>query len=98
MVPRTLRRVVPTLILAALAACHISSRGRAPDPGQDDDSDSATLRAEAMSEWYTESTSPPHRDGGIWSHAYRAYLLDAARKERQRWTDTFPGVHEPRSR
>src|SRR5262249_47184866 len=57
----------------------------------EEDLDSATLRRRALAEWYTESPTAWRGRGGPWSQEFRAFMLQAAKRERLRWADQLPG-------
>lgn len=86
------------LSLVALALVVASCKD---DPGATDpetggaigaESDNATLRHQAMNEWYNEShTAGTTARSGPWSPAYRRFILDAAARERARWGALLPG-------
>ena len=61
------------------------------------ESDDATQRARAWSEWYNESYGQPgdlkgHKNGGPWSPQYRRFMLEAAARERAKWGSLIAGV------
>ena len=59
-------------------------------PVRAQESDDATRRARAWSEWYNEnyrdtSELKGHKHGGPWSPQYRRFILQAAAEERAKW-------------
>jgi uncharacterized membrane protein len=85
---RIARALAPLLVLSLFAGSCAEEEDEANDP----DRDSATLRRQAMDEWYNEAhTLGGKSEGGPWSREYRAAMLDAAKIERQRWGSLLPG-------
>lgn len=64
-------------------------------PIRSQESDDATRRARARSEWYNETYNAPDRgrrdkQGGPWSAEFRRFMLDAAARERAKWGALIP--------
>src|SRR6266567_8781986 len=85
----------PVPVLLALLAGSCAQAGSDGDPESadgapaDTDSDSATLRRQAMNEWFNESSTASDPTGP-WTHEYRKFMLEAASVERKRWSDLLP--------
>ena len=88
-------QVVARLLLALLAA--LPAIGMTADRDNDHDSDDATLRRQAMYEWYTDDYSH-HGEPGFANHKpmyfapeYARFINGVARQERQRYAPLMPG-------
>lgn len=63
----------------------------APPQARAQETDDATLRRQAIDEWYNEGYGREHgRRGGPWSASYRRFVLDVAAQERARWQTLLP--------
>lgn len=65
------------------------------------EADDATRRAQAREEWYNEGYRRDERvrpqrvrNGGLWSPAFRRFMMEAAERERQKWGALIPGSGE----
>ena len=83
-----MRVAIPVLAVAMafVCACHGE---KDEDGGLDADADSATLRREAMYEWYNDH-KPTRSNEQYWSRDYMKYVNDVAASERTRWGGMIP--------
>src|SRR5260221_6923589 len=88
-------RAVPIIVLALLAACgrHSDERDAASEPtdeARDPDLDNATLRRQALSEWFDEAHTSLT---GPFSLDFRATMMRTAEQERLRWGTQLPSTN-----
>src|SRR3954469_9823797 len=85
-----MRRAISSLavVIALSAGCH-DVEDEDENEAFDADADSATLRRDAMYEWYNDH-KPTHGSSQYWSRDYMKYVLDVAATERGRWDPMLP--------
>jgi photosystem II stability/assembly factor-like uncharacterized protein len=81
-----MKRVFWFVATVALSSCAYGvDLGDDDNAGADADADSATLRRDAVENWYNEAAGDPTARTGMWTAEYRRFMLTAAAGEKARW-------------